>query len=105
MTKRFHPRSFNRSRASGRTTAKSLHALVRAACEPGDRVAVVHLAFCPPLAHPPKLTAHVLDDSGAEAGITLAQPYGARIELRLPQPATAGQTVLVEVVGTAAKGT
>jgi len=84
---------------------EALHALVRADCEAGDRVAVVHLAFCPPLAAAPELAAHVLDDSGAEARIALAQPYGARIELRLPQPATAGQTVLVEVVGTAAKAT
>jgi hypothetical protein len=86
---------------------EALHALVRATCEPGDRVAVVHLAFCPPLVAPPELTAHVLDESGAQAQITLAQPFGARIEVRLPRPASPGQQVLLEVLGSASppKGT
>ncbi len=85
-----------------RTTAgnEALHALVRATCTPGDRLAVVHLAFCPPLDSAPRLTAHVLDDSGAEAKITLAETYGTRIEVRLPRPAgEAGVGVLLEVVG------
>ncbi len=81
---------------------ESLHALVRAACEPGDQVAVVHLAFCPPLATAPELTAHVLDESGGEARITLAQSYGARVEVRLPRAAVEGQAVLIEVLGSVA---
>ena len=87
-----------------RTTAgnEALHALVRATCPPGDRLAVVHLAFCPPLDAPPRLMAHVLDDSGAEAKITLSETYGTRIEVRLPRPAgEAGAAVLLEVVGEA----
>jgi hypothetical protein len=80
---------------------ETIHALVRATCPPGDRFAVVHLAFCPPLDCAPRLAAHVLDDSGAEAKITSAQTYGMRIELRLPQIARGGQSILLEVVGEA----
>ena len=78
---------------------ESIHAVLRAACEPGDSRVVVHLAFCPPLAKAPKLAAYPLDDSEAEAAITLAEAYGARIELRMPRPAVAGDQVLLEVVG------
>lgn len=80
---------------------ESIHAILRAACEPGDLRVIVHLAFCPPLAVAPKLAAYPLDESGAQAAITVAETYGARIELRLPQPAAAGDQVLLEVVGEA----
>lgn len=81
---------------------EALHALVRATCPPGDRLAVVHLAFCPPLDAAPRLTAHVLDDSGAEANVTLAETYGARIEIRLAQSAAEdSRSILLEVVGEA----
>jgi len=83
------------------TGGESIHALVRVTCPPGDRLAVVHLAFCPPLEATPRLAAHVLDDSGAEVKITLAQTYGTRIEVRLPRAASNGSTVLLEVVGEA----
>ena len=81
---------------------ESLHALVRVAWPAGDSLAVVHLAFCPPLDRAPRLTAHALDDSGAEAKVTLAETYGARIEVRFPGPAVENRTVLLEVVGDAA---
>jgi hypothetical protein len=78
---------------------ESIHAILRAACEPGDARVALHFAFCPPLASAPKLAAYPIDDSGAEAAITVAETYGARIELRLPRPAAAGDQVLLEVVG------
>ena len=81
---------------------ESIHAILRASCEPGDARVVIHLTFCPPLARAPKLAAYPIDDSGAEAAIALAESYGARIELRLPRPAAAGDQVLLEVVGEAA---
>jgi hypothetical protein len=78
---------------------ESLHAIVRSSFVAGDRLAVVHLAFSPPLTKAPQLAAYAIDDSGAEARVTAAETYGARIEVRLPQPAADGQTVLIEVVG------
>jgi len=81
---------------------ESIHAILRAACEPGDSRVVVHLTFCPPLAKAPKLAAYPIDDSEAAASIVVAETYGARIELRLPRPATAGDRVMLEVVGEAA---
>ena len=91
------------TRARTATGGESIHALVRVTCQPGDRLSVVHLAFCPPLDAKPRLTAHVLDDSGAEAKITLAETYGARIEVRLPRVANDGEAILLEVLGEAAR--
>jgi hypothetical protein len=90
------------TRQQTKSGGESIHAILRAACEPGDSRVVVHLAFCPPLAKAPKLAAYPLDESGAEASTTVAETYGARIELRLPRPAAAGEHILLEVVGEAA---
>ena len=87
------------TRARTASGGEALHAMVRVTCQPGDRLAVVHLAFCPPLDSTPRLTAHVLDDSGADAKITLAETYGTRIEVRLAHARGEGETVLLEVVG------
>lgn len=76
-----------------------IHALVRAECPAGDRRVAVHLAFCPPLEAIPRLAAHVLDDRDAEATISLAATYGARIEIRLKQAAAIARPVLLEVSG------
>jgi hypothetical protein len=84
---------------------ESIHALVRAEIPAGDRLAAVHLAFCPPLANSPKLTAHAMetgDDSivqSTEVRITQAESFGARIEVRLPRAVDQPQCVLVEVLG------
>jgi hypothetical protein len=90
------------TRQQTKSGGESIHAILRAACEPGDSRVVVHLAFCPPLAKAPKLAAYPLDESGAEAATTVAETYGARIELRLSGPAAAGDHILLEVVGEAA---
>ncbi|MEX2172708.1 MAG: hypothetical protein WD872_00010 [Pirellulaceae bacterium] len=78
---------------------EALHALVRTLCQPEDQQVVVHLAFCPPLDTAPQLAAHVLEGDAVEARVTLAQTFGARIEVRLARPATPGQTVLIEMLG------
>jgi hypothetical protein len=80
---------------------ESIHALIRAEAAAGDRMAVVHLAFCPPLAARPNLAAHALDVGDAEVKITLAETFGARIEVRLPRVHAAERTLLVEVLGSA----
>jgi hypothetical protein len=79
---------------------ESLHALVRAEIPGGDRLAVLHLSFCPPLAEAPELTAHAVDADGAEVRVTQVETFGARIEVRLPRDEAAPRSVLVEVLGT-----
>jgi hypothetical protein len=78
---------------------EAIHALAEAVTPAGDRLAVVHLAFCPPLAAKPELTAHAVDTDDAEVRITQAEAFGVRIEVRLPQPAAEPRSVLVEVLG------
>jgi hypothetical protein len=80
---------------------ETIQAVARAVFGKGDRLADVHLAFCPPLDAAPKLTARVIGDSDATATITLAQTYGTRIEVRLPQPAPTGMSILLETKGEA----
>jgi len=77
---------------------ESLHALLRVSVPRGDSVAVAHLAFCPALAAAPLLTAHAVD-AAADVRLTHVETFGARLEVRLPQPAAAPQSLLIEVVG------
>jgi hypothetical protein len=79
--------------------SESLHALARADVPAGDRLAVVHLALCPPLEGPPELTAHAIDADDADVRITAAETYGVRLEVRLLQTAREPRQVLVEVLG------
>jgi hypothetical protein len=80
---------------------EAIHAVLRVPMEAGDNLAVAHLAFCPPLPGEPTLAAHVLDDSGAEPRITLAQSFGARIEVRMSRAGQSAASALIEVIGTA----
>jgi hypothetical protein len=80
---------------------ESIHALIIARIPPGDRLAVVHLAFCPTLAARPELTAHTLDESDAEVRIVQAETFGVRIEARLPQAESTPRRAVIEVLGRA----
>jgi hypothetical protein len=80
---------------------ESIHAVLFAEIDPGDRQTALHVAFCPPLETKPELTAHALDADEAEVRITQAETFGARIEVRLPAVAAGKQTALVELLGSA----
>ena len=82
---------------------ESIHALAKAEIVSNDRLGVVHLSFCPPLAAPPDLSAHALDDEEAEIRITQAETFGVRLEVRLPAAKETPRTVMVEVLGSAPK--
>jgi hypothetical protein len=79
--------------------SEALHGLVRAEIAAGDRIAAVHLAFCPPLDGAPELTAHAIDADDAEVRITATHSYGTRLEVRLNAVAMEDRVVLVEVLG------
>jgi hypothetical protein len=72
---------------------------IRVAFAAGQRVAVEHVAFCPPLLKTPKLAAEVLDGPDATVSLTSIQPYGIRVEIRLEEPTDEACEVLVEVRG------
>ncbi|HEV3341082.1 MAG TPA: hypothetical protein VG125_12020 [Pirellulales bacterium] len=74
----------------------------------GSRVAAGHVAFCPPFVERPHFEVQPGAESwppGSAANATLKvtqlYPHGARIEVRLPQPAAAETTVPVRFVARA----
>lgn len=72
---------------------------IRVAFAAGQRIAVEHVAFCPPLLKTPKLAAEVLDGPNAAVSLTNIQPFGIRAEVRLEERADEACEVLVEVHG------
>jgi hypothetical protein len=83
---------------------ESIHVLIKANIPASDRLAVVHIAFCPPLAEQPELTAHALDCDEAEIRITQSESFGARLEARLPSASAAPRSLVIELIGSATAG-
>ena len=73
--------------------------LLRIPFAAGQRVAVAHVAFCPPLCGVPELAAEVTEGHSASVAITNPQSFGARLEVRLEEPAREACAVVVEVEG------
>jgi len=69
---------------------------LQTAFEPGERTAVVHVAFCPPFAETPKIT--VRPTSGPASRIKPGQilTHGVRLELKLNFASRDRQRVLLE---------
>lgn len=73
--------------------------MLRISFAPGQRTAVAHVAFCPPLGGVPELLAEVTEGPSATVAITNPQSYGARLEVRLEEVAGEACVVGVEVEG------
>ncbi|MGI8982667.1 MAG: hypothetical protein ACR2FY_25825 [Pirellulaceae bacterium] len=73
--------------------------MLRISFSPRQRIAVAHVAFCPPLSGMPELVAEVTDGPSATVAITNPQPFGARLEVRLEEAADEACVVVVEVEG------
>ncbi len=67
----------------------------------GQRTAVTHVAFCPPLEKIPVLAVEVADGPEATVAITNPQTFGTRLEVRLAEPAEDACEVVVEISGRA----
>lgn len=80
-------------------------ATLRAEFEAGQRTASIHLAFCPPLAEMPELEFEQVD--GPDARIQQGELFrhGARLDIRLAEPAAEACSVVVEVAVLAAAST
>lgn len=70
---------------------------MRVSFEPGQRLASVHLAFCPPFARTPEASLERLD--GPQVRIKRVQvfSFGARFDLKLDSPAEQRSDVLLHV--------
>jgi hypothetical protein len=69
---------------------------LRVAFVAGQRHATAHISLCPPLAGAPECQAE--QAAGPPAGVKVAQvlSYGARLEVKLDEPADAATSVIVE---------
>lgn len=77
--------------------------ILRVTFAAGQRVAVQHVAFCPPLANIPDVALEVMDGPSATLTLTALQTYGLRLEARLDEPPDEPCVAVVEIIG-AAKG-
>lgn len=87
---------------------ETLHGILRADFAAGDPLVILHVSFCPVLESIPELQCEVSGDLSPEAPdatikITLAETFGARIEVRLQQKPSAPLSLFVELFGTAPK--
>jgi hypothetical protein len=64
----------------------------------GQRHATLYVGFCPPLARLPDLEAEVVDGADASLKVVQAFAHGARLDLRLSEPAEEACCVIVEFV-------
>ncbi len=54
----------------------------------GQQTAAVHLSICPPMLRVPEIECEVLDHPEIEWKVAAQHPYGVRLEVRRPNPAT-----------------
>jgi hypothetical protein len=84
------------TRGRGADGSEHITGWLRAPFAAGQRTAVVHVSFCPPLNKIPELKVHQAD--GPKARIKTAQllPHGARLDLKLSQSAEQSASVLLQ---------
>lgn len=70
---------------------------MRVSFEPGQRLASVHLAFCPPFQRTPEAALERLDGPEVRIKRVQAFPFGARFDLKLDVPAEQRADVLLQV--------
>lgn len=88
-------------RTRGEAGGEAIHAVLRAEFQPGEQVQVLHIAFCPPLANPPRLQAMTPGRTAADVKVTAAHTFGARLEVHLASPAVESIELIVELMGDA----
>jgi hypothetical protein len=84
---------------------EAIHGTLIGEFGPGERHATLHIAFCPPFEHLPQVEVNVADDSDATVKLTQALCNGARLEVRLPEPASENTSVTIELFASEADST
>jgi hypothetical protein len=85
-----------RTRSGG---GEAIHAVLRADFARGEQLRVLHVSFCPPLDGAPRLEAFAVGEPLADAKVTHAYSFGARLEVQLRSLEEAPASVLVELAG------
>jgi hypothetical protein len=85
------------SRLRDRDGVESIAGVLRAEFVAGQRTAELYIGFCPPFEGTPTVEAE--QTAGPPARVTTGQclPHGARIDVRLNQPADAAECIEVDV--------
>lgn len=68
-------------RAFDEEGADTLEGMLQTRFEPGQKLAMLHVPFCPPFASIPRFSCETADD-GVRAKVAAVYSYGARIELK-----------------------
>lgn len=74
-----------------------IYGTLRADFVAGQRTAVVHAGFCPPLGYIPEIDAEALPGSLAQIKVVQGLAHGARLDVRLPAPAVADCQVWIDM--------
>jgi uncharacterized membrane protein YhaH (DUF805 family) len=88
------------TRSRSANGCEAIDGTVVAEFAPGERTAVVHVAFCPPFERVPSVEAEVADGPACDVKITQTLHQGARLEARLSRASTAPQRVTIEFAAT-----
>jgi len=84
------------TRSRGERGEERVSGWQRAGVPAGAQSVSAHVAFCPPLERAPQLQVHQLEGPDAQIKVAVAQPFGARFDLRLSKPAAAACEVVLE---------
>jgi hypothetical protein len=79
---------------------ETIAATLRAEFVTGQRHTILHVGFCPPLSHLPRVEVEAADGPEAEVRVVQAFAHGVRLEVRLARPAEKDCWVLVELTAT-----
>jgi hypothetical protein len=76
----------------------AIHGTLLAEFAAGERMATLHVAFCPPFERLPTVEAEAVDDSEADVKVAQLLHNGVQIEVRLPEPADESACVTIELL-------
>jgi len=77
-----------------------IYGTLRADFKAGQRTAVVHVGFCPPLPHIPQIEAESHPGTSARINVVQSLAHGTRLDVRLPAPAEADRHILIDMAAT-----
>lgn len=83
-------------RRQSATGEETIAGCLRAVFSAGERTINLHVPFCPPLVPVPTCEAEALDGPPARVKVVQVLPQGARLEVRLDQPANEQAQVVVD---------
>lgn len=77
-----------------------VYGTLRADFQPGQRTAVAHVGFCPPLDYRPEIEAEALPGKEARIKVVQALAHGVRIDVKLRNPAAEACHLWIDMAAT-----